>query len=397
MSSCSHEAQVADRAGDKQVWCVGTVGRASRCHQAEARSPKSITQILPQKTVLPTPPTSTHTPPVFTVRSCVATHTEHTVDLSRFLSVRADDPLEKMRPKHPWRLLLGGAVLVDITRAQNPCEQSGVSCKDVEQSQRAIAQHQWRSPPVTNHRKWKHPRKCPAETNFANIEDLWPEEHFRGPFSGPKVYWKRVPPHYLGKHANFTSCRRRVYIDVGARTFDSNEGMLGTFKIYPELADFDEFYAFEAVAGFYKLPPQPQLTALLRSHGMSQSRAETFARRHFFFQAFVGARSDPSTTPPMLGFSDFLRVVLGLQPADAVVVKMDVEGWEFDIVRTLLEDGTHALIDEIMLEVHYGHPKMRRLFNWCKTPQFWCSYTLQNATSMYQSLRDAGVYAHHWP
>eukprot|EP00962_Isochrysis_galbana_P052140 scaffold23525_cov162-Isochrysis_galbana.AAC.2 len=28
-------------------------------------------------------------------------------------------------------------------------------------------------------------------------------------------------------------------------------------------------------------------------------------------------------------------------------------------------EGTHALIDEMMLEVHYGHPKMTRLFNWC--------------------------------
>jgi len=154
--------------------------------------------------------------------------------------------------------------------------------------------------------------------------------------------------------------------------------------------------AFEAVAGFYKLPPHDELVRLLIK-GMHPTRAATFSRRHFFLQAFIGSRSKPETTPSTIGFSDFLETMLGLQPADAVVVKMDVEGYEFDIVQTLLGDGTHALIDEIMLEVHYGHPYMRQTYNWCRTPQFWCFYTLENATSMYQSLRDAGVYAHHWP
>ena len=126
--------------------------------------------------------------------------------------------------------------------------------------------------------------------------------------------------------------------------------------------------AFEAVAGFYKLPPHDELVRLLiKQH---PTRAATFSRRHFFLQAFIGSRSKPETTPSTIGFSDFLETMLGLQPADAVVVKMDVEGYEFDIVQTLLADGTHALIDEIMLEVHYGHPYMRQTYNWCRTPQF---------------------------
>ena len=73
------------------------------------------------------------------------------------------------------------------------------------------------------------------------------------------------------------------------------------------------------------------------------------------------------------------------------------QGYEYEIVNTLLADGTYALVDELFLEVHYGHPKMKQMFNWCWKPQFWCGYTLENATLMYQSLRDAGVYTHHWP
>jgi hypothetical protein len=303
-----------------------------------------------------------------------------------------------MRTSAP--LLACAIVALTIVNGQNPCAQAGVHCGAAEHHQLRLARR-WRGMGPAVRHAWQRPGRCPTETNFANIEDLWPEEHFRGPHSGPKSYFVRVPPHFLGHHANFSRCHRRVYIDVGARMFDSKEGMLSTLKLYPQLANFDEYYAFEAVAGFYELPTQAKLQHKLRALGMSASRAETFTRRHFFFQAFIGARSDPSTSPPTIGFSDFLQTTLALQPADAVVVKMDVEGYEYDIVSSLLADGTHELIDEMMIEVHYGHPKMMRQFNWCREPkpgwQFWCGYTLQNATNMYESLRRAGVYAHHWP
>ena len=90
--------------------------------------------------------------------------------------------------------------------------------------------------------------------------------------------------------------------------------MLEMFRLYPPIAAFDEvtcyiartiqpqlpqlsvpaacrlpplyqFYAFEAVAGFYKLPPLHELTQLLKGVGMPAAQAETFSRRHFYFQA----------------------------------------------------------------------------------------------------------------
>ena len=246
--------------------------------------------------------------------------------------------------------------------------------------------------------------KCPADVDMNKLEALWPEEHFRGPLSGPQSYFRRVPPHYLGNLVDFSKCRRRVYIDVGARTF--SEGLLEMLRIYPSLVHFDAFFAIEAVAGFYKLPPERQLRRLLTKAGMPPARAADFQKRHFFLQAFVGAQSDPSTSPPTIGFSDLLRHALGLQPADAVVVKMDVEGYEYAVIDTMLRDGTQTLVDELMLEVHYSHPRMAQLFHWCTARQrgynaatspFWCNYTLGNATQLYQGLRTAGVYTHHWP
>lgn len=316
------------------------------------------------------------------------------------------------------------ALLPLVARGQNPCDQLGVQCADAEAAQRAVARR-WR-PAVASvlpPSQWERPRACPADAR-GSLEPLLPEEHFRGPLSGPRTYFRRVPPHYLGFHSDFGACGRKVYIDVGARTFGSAEGMLAMFKLYPPLARFDEFHALEAVGGLYRLPNASVLTPKLRRLGMTAAQAASFEQRHTFHHAFVGARSDASTVPPTIGFPDFLRRTLRLQPADAVVVKMDVEGYEYDIVNALLADGSHALVDELMLEAHYGHPKMTQMFNWCRprgarrgapsllaalgqaarrarprgaSTDFWCEYTLDNATALYQSLRDAGVYAHHWP
>jgi len=148
-------------------------------------------------------------------------------------------------------LLLAFSAIV----AQDPCVRAGVDCGRVDH---ATVNTVLMSKAVTRNPGRSRANHCPQNTNFANLEDLWEERHFRGPFTGPRSYFQRVPKHYLGHHANFSKCRRKVYIDVGAGQFaahGSSEGFLGMMKLYPSLVDFDEFYAFEAVPGLYKFPP----------------------------------------------------------------------------------------------------------------------------------------------
>jgi hypothetical protein len=135
-----------------------------------------------------------------------------------------------------------------------------------------------------------------------NLEDLLPEQHFRGPLQGPRQYFKRVPPQYLANHANISGCRRRVYIDVGARAFE--HGLREMFGWYPALGAFDEFYAFEALAGFYKLPAPHELHRILVRY-MNPDRAATFSRRHFFFQVRLRAlTAGPGRPGSPLAMSD---------------------------------------------------------------------------------------------
>jgi hypothetical protein len=50
---------------------------------------------------------------------------------------------------------------------------------------------------------------------------------------------------------------------------------------------------------------------------------------------------------------------LELTEDDFVVVKMDIEGMEYPLLKALLaEPRLSALIDELMVEMHYKHPEM---------------------------------------
>jgi hypothetical protein len=108
--------------------------------------------------------------------------------------------------------------------AQNPCDQSAQpSGKSAATNclRAGRPTHGWAQHIHTPHASVEEERPCP-DINFSHLEPLMAAEHFRGPLHGPKSYFKRVPPHFLGRHANFSQCRRRVYIDVGARTFEGH-------------------------------------------------------------------------------------------------------------------------------------------------------------------------------
>lgn len=242
--------------------------------------------------------------------------------------------------------------------------------------------------------------ECPQTVNFGWLEDIWKREHFRGPLQGPMSYFKRVPPHYLGNRVSLTNCKRRIYIDIGSRDFD--EGMLQMFKIYPALLDFDEFYAFEAAHGLYKIPIESVLVQRLRDVGMSHSRANTFLKRHFFQRAFISAVTNKSADT--IGLLDLIVHQMKVHERDVLIIKMDIEGHEYETLSYLIENGGHKLIDELLVELHYDHPRMRKLFNWCASKKddyirhhLWCSHTLDDATILMKTLRKNKIYAHSWP
>ena len=54
-----------------------------------------------------------------------------------------------------------------------------------------------------------------------------------------------------------------------------------------------------------------------------------------------------------IDFSEFVRMFSA--PEDFVVVKLDVEGSEFEILDKMIDDGTIGLVNEFYIEFHPNH------------------------------------------
>ena len=55
---------------------------------------------------------------------------------------------------------------------------------------------------------------------------------------------------------------------------------------------------------------------------------------------------NPQSSPPTIGLGRFLKDIQ-VQEDDFVVLKMDVEGAEYNLLERLLDDGSYVLVDEV--------------------------------------------------
>jgi len=78
-------------------------------------------------------------------------------------------------------------------------------------------------------------------------------------------------------------------------------------------------------------------------------------------------------------------------PRDYMVVKMDIEGAEYEVVPHLISAGVAPLIDEMFLEVHAQLPGSSS-----RRKPLVSGKSKQSSFNLLQSLRAAGVYAHLW-
>eukprot|EP00249_Psilotum_nudum_P036393 c7041_g1_i2 orf=444-944(-) len=95
----------------------------------------------------------------------------------------------------------------------------------------------------------------------------------------------------------------------------------------------------------------------------------------------------------VIDISRFIKDELMLKPTDTVVVKMDIEGNEWPILRRWIEDPDMPhIVDELFVEVHYAHPSMSA-FDWNN----FMPTTREDAKRLLADLRWRGFYVHAWP
>ena len=139
--------------------------------------------------------------------------------------------------------------------------------------------------------------------------------------------------------------KRRIYIDLGIKDFDSS--LCWIMQNYP--AKFDAMHGFECETDFTDVEalraPIDHCISGIAAEDMGYTTEGVIDTLHTYHN-FIGLDDNPATTPSTRGLSQFLHDI-GVHEDDFVVLKMDVEGIEYDLLERIMADGTHNLIDEV--------------------------------------------------
>lgn len=217
-------------------------------------------------------------------------------------------------------------------------------------------------------------------------------------------------PEILGCRQNFP---RFIYIDMGAEHYPSSMGNWFRHR-YPNHDAF-QLIALEAdpfkngLKGGKSWRSHPQVEMLKFAAWTSNTTVEFLSEgfgahmtgdQNLTGEIQRGNRvdlrkfGDPKQTKHVvqvqtLDVADLLyhRVT----PRDYVVVKMDIEGAEYEVVPHLISAGVAPLIDEMFLEVHAQLPGSSS-----RRKPLVSGKSKQSSFNLLQSLRAAGVYAHLW-
>ena len=159
------------------------------------------------------------------------------------------------------------------------------------------------------------------------------------------------------------SARRRIFIDCGANTCT----VLRQFvKRFPDF----EFFAFEAqpelaAAGERVIRELPQTkiqhfskAVWTRNEELSFYLATQWGPNHRGGSTLVTGNTcnqsaidyESPVRVEAIDFSSWLGE--NFVPEDYVIVKMDIEGAEYDVLEKVIADGNLPLIDELIIEFH---------------------------------------------
>ena len=151
----------------------------------------------------------------------------------------------------------------------------------------------------------------------------------------------------------------KIFLDLGAYTGDT---LTIALKAYP---DFDKFYAFEPLPIHTALLKErhndPRIILYEKAASNMDGTAEMYHHNKYrstkSYSNGTSLRKDKGNVDPNDSFTvetvDFSKFVLdNFNEKDYIVLKMDVEGAEYDILDKMLSDGSISYIDELYIEWH---------------------------------------------
>ncbi|KAL6657245.1 hypothetical protein ACP70R_005025 [Stipagrostis hirtigluma subsp. patula] len=210
---------------------------------------------------------------------------------------------------------------------------------------------------------------------------------------------------YLPSLADISFKRQYVYVDVGARSYGSSIGSWFR-KQYPKQNHTFQVFAIEADPAFHSeyaakkgvtlLPyaawvKNDTLKFEINGDPGQDEEAKANGRGMGRIRPTVGKKmSGEVRSVPAFDFAQWLKKTVSEQ--DYVVMKMDVEGTEFDLIPRLFDTGAICLIDELFLECHYN--RWQKCCPGERSPKY--ENTYEECLELFSSLRESGVLVHQW-
>ncbi|CAL9775288.1 unnamed protein product [Musa acuminata subsp. burmannicoides] len=212
---------------------------------------------------------------------------------------------------------------------------------------------------------------------------------------------------YLPSVADISFKPRYIYIDVGARSYGSSIGSWFR-KQYPKQNHTFEVFAIEADRAFQDEYATKKAVKLLPFAAWVRNETLTFEinrdpENHDDVEKGRGmgrirpaggsdGRVSSGEVHAIQGFDFAAWLKRTVTERDYVVMKMDVEGTEFDLVPRLFETGGICLIDELFLECHYN--RWQKCCPGQRSPKYQNTYG--ECLKLFSRLRDGGVLVHQW-
>ncbi|KAI3474254.1 hypothetical protein Pfo_029042 [Paulownia fortunei] len=211
---------------------------------------------------------------------------------------------------------------------------------------------------------------------------------------------------YLPSMVDISFKSKYVYVDVGARSYGSS--IVSWFKKqYPKQNKTFEIYAIEADKTFHAQYKNKKGVTLLpyaawvrnetlffeinEDPGHKEVEKGRGMGRIQPVQSSGGSTSSGDVDQIQgFDFADWLKNTVSER--DYVVMKMDVEGTEFDLIPRLFENGAICLIDELFLECHYN--RWQKCCPGERTTKYQKTYG--QCLNLFASLRKSGVLVHQW-
>lgn len=204
-----------------------------------------------------------------------------------------------------------------------------------------------------------------------------------------------ILPWLLGNRVDLNLRKRRVLLDLGGNMF--NTSIQWFMRMYP--CDFTEVHVFEIDTKLFQFPSSPyeESSNVAEPNMLAVTVNETphipswMIQRMKLYNVFVSDADDVERN--MINITRFIKEELRLTAEDAVVVKMDIEGSEWDILHRWTQDpDMAAIVDELFVEIHYSDFSMGG-FGWFQFEE----HTREQAVHLLAGLRAKGFFAHAWP